>query len=434
MRADRTSGSRGLRFLLSCSVITAAAILGGVWLASCGVTDGMAPGGCEYDKEWVTLDDWVYRDNNLSTTMYWGGMLKDGKDMYVAGTGSVSSTVRSWIVRKSSDNGATWRVVDEFQYLSTKWSQALAVEKKGSNIFVLGEGIDSADKRRVMVRKSSDGGGSWQTVLDYKHLNTYDTMVRDFKIVGNSIVIPAGCYGCSQYNWLVLKSDDDGATWQLIESVVDVDGVPSALDKGGFPYAIEYINGVLYAAGSSRTTNGIYSFAVRKSTDGGNTWQPTNENFKLYEGSSQASSYSIAGTGGAVFASGYAKDVNGKNHGIIRRSLDGGNNWSTVDDYVKQADKDTLFQSIAAAGSALYVAGKGGTSSGGSVWLVRRSVDGGQSWANVDEYAYSSDQKNNMAYTILVDGSDLYVGGYGVDTTATGRYHWIIRALYCRKK
>src|SRR5207253_10704396 len=76
-----------------------------------------------------------------------------------------------WLVRRSTDGGATWSNVDTFQLSSSESSVAMGIGATASGIFVVGsasavnKGVTSS---HWIVRKSTDGGNSWTTVDDYQ--------------------------------------------------------------------------------------------------------------------------------------------------------------------------------------------------------------------------------------------------------------------------
>lgn len=73
-----------------------------------------------------------------------------------------------WLVRKSSDGGTTWETIDDFSYDFGNWSigKALLVDKRG-HFYATGFGLDSNNLSHWLMRKSKDGGTSWKSIDDF---------------------------------------------------------------------------------------------------------------------------------------------------------------------------------------------------------------------------------------------------------------------------
>jgi hypothetical protein len=78
-------------------------------------------------------------------------------------------TTTHWVTRKSSDNGTTWRTVDDFLPSSTLDAWAVTVDAFG-NVFVTGSYASSSggtNTNHWLTRASADGGVTWTTTDDY---------------------------------------------------------------------------------------------------------------------------------------------------------------------------------------------------------------------------------------------------------------------------
>jgi hypothetical protein len=75
----------------------------------------------------------------------------------VSNSSAAPGTAASWIVRRSRDAGATWNAVDTYTNPYGAYAYAITSDRMG-NIYVAGHGNPS------VVRSSSDGGNSWQTI------------------------------------------------------------------------------------------------------------------------------------------------------------------------------------------------------------------------------------------------------------------------------
>jgi hypothetical protein len=138
---------------------------------------------------------WQIVDSLLAGTQvggpHQGGICSDpAGNIYVVGT----TQTGGWIVRKSSNGGATWATVDDFQncvttVISTKpyrtqticyaaRAQSVAADTMG-NVFVCGYTV-APDGSHWIVRKRSGGTGPWQTVDDAGiNANPYGAVADD---------------------------------------------------------------------------------------------------------------------------------------------------------------------------------------------------------------------------------------------------------------
>ena len=128
--------------------------------------------------EWTTVGDFAGTTRNqwnYQTTRP-RGVACVGDDVFVVG-----SVDGSWVVRKSSDGGATWPVVDNFRLSSGDDCHAygIAADSLGNVIVVgtgkqtvtIGKGRNSTTETKTywVVREGTGGGTSWTTVDQYQY-------------------------------------------------------------------------------------------------------------------------------------------------------------------------------------------------------------------------------------------------------------------------
>jgi len=117
---------------------------------------------------------------------------------------------------------------------------------------------------------------------------------------------------------------------------------------------------------------------------------------------------------------------------VVRRSTNGGSTWATVDTFALSSGYQAVASGIGAdALGNIYVAGYGNASAGkgakavtSSHWLVRKGTNGGSSWTTVDNFQLSSGADSQAKSFAADSQGNLYVAGYG-DTS--GGSHWIVR-------
>jgi hypothetical protein len=139
-----------------------------------------------------------------------------------------------------------------------------------------------------------------------------------------------------------------------------------------------------------------------------------------------------------VFAVGYGAVVGKKSSSqawLVRRSLDGGATWATVDDYQASGGyAATAFGAGADAQGNIYVVGRAAVPNKNSTinqWQVRRSTNGGVSWTTVDDYALFA-SGNQVALGVALGFAtdahgDLFVSGWASSSATGGPYYWIVR-------
>jgi len=110
-------------------------------------------------------------------------------------------------------------------------------------------------------------------------------------------------------------------------------------------------------------------------------------------------------------------------HWLVRKSSDGGNSWTTVDDFQLGGSVETRCFAAKSNGD-LYVAGVIG-SYGAYHWCVRKNVGGIGTWSTIDDYQYAAG-KTTEPHAMAADAAgNLFVGGSGQD--ALGNVHWLIK-------
>jgi hypothetical protein len=184
------------------------------------------------------------------------------------------------------------------------------------------------------------------------------------------------------------------------------------------------VYGTLYAVGQG-ASNGVWRALTRRSTDGGVSWTTVDD--YLYP-NSQASGahFNSVGTdaAGNVYAVGQASvagtlAAGGGNHWIVRKSSDGGITWATMDDFFGPGVGAGAYATgvLAHNSSGIYVMGYGDSATTGSgrkvtyviSMVVRRSTDHGATWSTVDNF--SGAQPSGAAITD--SGAGIFVGGLG---------------------
>jgi hypothetical protein len=173
-----------------------------------------------------------------------------------------------WYVRKSSNRGAMWTTVDQYQYAagSYPWADAtgFTADKLG-NIYVVGGAYDVIIKRHWLVRESSNGGKIWANVDDVIITN----LASSAAFVPGGGIFVAGDPG--NVRWTVRFSGKGGETWATVDALPPGAGAFSvASDSQGNIYVVG-----LETLTKPGTTVTYFAWVTRMSAEGGasGTWQ-----------------------------------------------------------------------------------------------------------------------------------------------------------------
>lgn len=223
-------------------------------------------------------------DGGLSSVFGLAYSPNDG--IYAAGYSHHQYTRRNaayvWTVRRSAyaDRGDlnTWRDDDRFCFTNVAKNKSVTVYRSTCHdvasdhtgaMFATGSAYNGSSDQWVIRRKLP--GGDWRTVRDVANGNiNMNPGLCSFPgntANPNPAVFAVGDEG---YRWAVLRSQHGGA----INSWVNVDAWPEGPTQSAAVDAAVDAAGNIYVAGF-RGVNGTNpsSWTVRRSSDGGNTWQ-----------------------------------------------------------------------------------------------------------------------------------------------------------------
>ena len=175
---------------------------------------------------WATIEDFNYRPG--TNTCFYGFGVDPAQNLYAVGLATMGS-LDHWIVRKSADHGATWTTADDFVPDSgvsdgRNWASGVAVDGAG-NVYVVGMAHQRVGKSSYpyqfwVVRKSSNAGATWTTVDQYGYPNAPES-------VANAVLATsAGLFVCGLSvatsgrgpQWVVRKSANAGTTWTTVDN------------------------------------------------------------------------------------------------------------------------------------------------------------------------------------------------------------------------
>lgn len=196
-------------------------------------------------------------------------LISAGGDLFEVGETMPDSNT-AWHVRRSLDHGSTW------QSLGTDWrlaagksasAKGLAVDAVG-RIYVCGRAADAKGNFHPIIRRSTDNGSSWITLLDATRGANFDT-VADIEFVPPVGSKPGGVFAVGRVgiSWTVWRSRDGGVTWPVVHSWGPSKGIAEATAIASDA------NGNLYVGGMGNRVNHPRNWYVWASADNGATWQ-----------------------------------------------------------------------------------------------------------------------------------------------------------------
>jgi hypothetical protein len=188
----------------------------------------------------------------------------------------ILSEAGAWVVQRSVDEGDSWQVIDDWQYTPGLYSQALAIAiDDADNLYVSGHGQRADGNSTWFVRRSSDGGQTWQLVDEWRGFAGVDAGNSRWAIAtpGGVFVLGAAYAGGDQYSRYLRRSTDRGSTWETIAEFPIWSGV-TGIEEQIFDLKANAA-GHLYALCFQFVTDGSAPSRLyfRRSTDGGVNWE-----------------------------------------------------------------------------------------------------------------------------------------------------------------
>ena len=287
---------------------------------------------------WATLDLFTHPNPKFSLTSLPSGVALDGSgNIYVAGTatetivkGGSTSTVSRPLIRKC-EAGAWRTIVTTFP--------AGMMTCAGTSVFA----ACASSNGSWQVRKSTDGGNSWILVNEYR----FDASASSFPyglaadsqgnlfVVGSGNRVTASGRGrtattLTERFWIVRKGTASGTQWSTIDTF-DLGRPPMDPDgDGNFFGAMSFANAVTVDASDNVLVTGagvgpeenLQHWVTRRLAAGSATWTTIDE-FNLIPGSSSSQAIGIAaGPAGYLFATGFSEVGGPESHEwLVRRSL-----------------------------------------------------------------------------------------------------------------
>ena len=285
-------------------------------------------------QAWQTVD-LHQREPGLSATATDIGTASDGVTLYSVGSSRYDTTGNySAIVRKSTDSGVTW--TDEDDYLENGWATASyrGFGSGADGIFACGELWDGVTGTKTwIVRQKSPAifpnVATWQTIDAFSQGSTAKPSCGDVKVnpfTGDVYAVGRSNAGQPYgFMWAVRKK----AVGQTNFTTVDNPGAQPFND--GRAIGFHKTAGVFVVGCMGNGSKELWT--VRRSLSGQpGTWTTVDTFQDASNTYSEASAIVVSAD--TIYVGGRASQVvKGKtiNNWVVRRSLNAGNTWATVD-------------------------------------------------------------------------------------------------------
>jgi photosystem II stability/assembly factor-like uncharacterized protein len=308
---------------------------------------------------------------------------------------------QSGAIFSSGDGGETW--VRMNKGISRDWN-ALAAFSNGEVVLAGHHGY---------VQKTANAGVSWTPQLLDPPTFGRDTSFSDIDVTSENEAVAVGHWGG------LFKTFDRGENWLNLNGAFSIDYYPNAVEfvdaNNGWVVGWDYTPGDKKYV--QRTFDGGFTWQVapqvnvpaqdvqfrgqlgwilsgefiRRTTNGGNAW--TLGQLPLNEGSPPSTSQLSFGTDSVGYVVGW--------DGYIAKTTNGAASWTRIGPNLP----GTVYLGVFASGpNEVWICG---AQSGGGAAVVRRSLDGGQTWR-----IWSLPGQYTTPYRMLKTAGFMYVCGY----------------------
>lgn len=318
-----------------------------------------------------------------------------------------------------------WETIDDFQYALGFGSGAMDIgADPNGNLFVAGFGVTDSSARLGVLRETTDPGQSPPAWSSETFTYSISQRAQNTAFAADPNPLRAGVLyvggdlvGSTPQAWIVQRSTDDGATW----TIDDFYEPPAGTDWYLRGMTVD-AQGNVFACGNAVTST-VLAWVVRRRDSATGLWT-TVENLG---GKGLAIAHAAAADpSSGVFVVGDAPSGKQGTTWAVRRSTDGGHTWAQIDTASGHAYGIAILPRANGALSTIQVVGYASSQAGNS-WIVRASTDGGTTWSTTDNFIYTAvrGQSTEAEGACFDAAGNAYVCGFGSD--AANNWHWLVR-------
>jgi hypothetical protein len=323
-------------------------------------------------------------------------------------------------LKRSTDNGATWKAAVNLSN-NAGLSQNPRIAVSGANVFVVWSQSNVENTATdIILKRSTDNGVTWKTNQKITPGGTCTTssflchIIQTLEASGTNVYLVTGIAGDIHFR----RSSDNGVTWKTPVNLSSNAG--SSFDPD---IAISGTN-VYLTWTQANAANTSFDILFRRSTDSGATWKSKVNLSNDPEGSNEAT---IAVSGSSVYVAWDGTVFNDEDRefqGIkLKRSMDGGATFGSMQEMSEPMQVDgewtdgAALPELMATGSNVFLAWHDnlfadGDKEGDSDIFFRRSLDGGDSWDPSIKIGHASNNSGPThcnPFTLAAAGSNVYI-------------------------
>ena len=394
----------------------------------------------------------------------------DNGSIFTASVVSDSTNWKRWSINRSNDEGLTWEQVDYYSFAEHGESHPMSMVNKGNDLYVCGHAWDSYSdfgNEQWIVRKSSDNGATWTTVDQYEEHEGEDHVCRGMAVSAFGTLYAVGSNDTD--GGVIRESVDDGATWTTIGKIAGAHFLVTVeVSPAGVVWTVDYY-GRLHKgthtlgvwnwidAGPVMGTLGVVSYdlfgdleivseneayfsgnsvnwRIRKTIDGGSNWN------QVYTGAVRFRGHEIKKLStGELVAIGMVEKSNFLNPDTFKiiRSVDDGLNWNET--YSNSSPSSEGITLVETSNSLMAF----GSFDGKPLQIVNlRSTDAGATWSNrsviyhrENLFTYIADFKVDRLGNLWATGDlelidDTYLTPWSVIKSTDNGSSWIDSDLF----
>lgn len=264
----------------------------------------------------------------------------DGSNVYVVWEDDTPGNFDIYL-KKSIDGGVTWQSAKRISSLKTNANNP-RIAAKGSILYaVWQEEMPGGEGEEIYLKKSSDGGVTWQTAKNLSN-NPGTSWLPVITVNGSKVYVVWTEWALSNYEIYFTKSSDEGASWRA--------GKRLSYNSGSSWYPDIAIDGKrIYVVWADNTpvNNEIF---FRKSNDEGKKWLAP-KRLTNTPGHSWGPKIAVSGQNLLMIWYDYTP---GREGIYLRKSSDEGSSWQALQ-RLTLTFGDSRTPSIGTNGSGIYV-------------------------------------------------------------------------------